>query len=413
VRVLFVTHYFHPEVGAPQSRIHDLATSLSRRGHEVTVLTGFPNYPDGVIPPEYRGHVFHVEDLDRIKVIRTAVYPAPNRGVVRRLLNHASFAVSAIPASIRARRPDAVVVETPPLFTAAAGVVVAHLKRAGIVLNVADLWPDAVIALGALQNRAAIAGARAIERFAYRHADVITVPTPGLRRILLDRGYPDERIVVVPHGVDPRRFPVDSGAEPVSGRVVYCGTVGMGHATGTLIEAARTLERRGTRCEFLIVGDGAERAEVARRAQDVSSVSFPGRIPREQLPALLATAEVTVATQRDVPLLADALSTKVLEYMAAARPVVGAVSGWTADVIESAGAGIVCPPEQPEALAQAIASLTADPAGAREMGLRGRRFVERHMTRDLAVERLEAALETSARRRRAQPGTRIHRPKGE
>jgi glycosyltransferase involved in cell wall biosynthesis len=399
VRILFVTHYFPPEVGAPQSRIWDVACSLARRGHEVTILTGFPNYPDGVIHSHYRGRLIQTEQMDCLRVVRTAVYPAPNQGVGRRLLNHASFALSSVLSAGRAGPADAVVVETPPLFTAVAGVIVGRLKRAGVVLNVADLWPDAAIALGALENRAAIAGARAIERFAYRHADRIAVPTPGLRRVLLERGIPDERVLVAPHGVDPARFPGDASAEPVAGRVVYSGTVGMGHATGTLIEAARALLGTGRRYEFLIVGDGAERAELAKVADGLDGVTFTGRLPRERLPALLATAQVTVATQRDVPLLADALSTKVLEYMAAARPVVGAVSGWTAEVIERAGAGIVCAPEQPQELARAIAQLVGDPAAARAMGLSGRRYVERHLTREVAVDRLEAALEATARER--------------
>ena len=363
----------------------------------MAVLTGFPNYPDGVIQPEYRGRWFHRERMECIEVIRTAVYPAPNRGLVRRLLNHASFALSAVLVSLRAGPADAVLVETPPLFTAAAGVAVARLKRARMVLNVADLWPDAAIALGALESRAAISFARAIERFAYRHADAIVVPTPGLRRVLLERGEAPERVVFVPHGVDLERFGDGDAGEPVPRRVIYCGTIGMGHATATVLEAAQALERAGRRCEFLLYGDGAERAELEARAAPLDYVTFCGRVARDRLPGLLATAEVTVVTQRDLPFLADALSTKVLEYMAAGRPVAAGVSGWTAEVIERAGAGIVCPPEQPEALARAIEDLTADPAAAREKGLSGRRYVERHLTRELAVQRLEETLETSVR----------------
>jgi colanic acid biosynthesis glycosyl transferase WcaI len=394
MRLLFLTHYFPPEVGAAQTRISDLAQALARRGHDVTVLTGMPNYPDGVIPPPYRGRLFADERLDGVRVVRAPVYPAPNRGVGRRLLNHTSFSVSSMVVSPRAGRADAVIVETPPLFVAAAGVAIARGRRVPLVLNVADLWPDAAIALGALTNPRVIAGARALERFAYRHADLIAVPTPGLERVLVaERGLPPERVLVVPHGVDTTRFrPGD--LEPVRRRVVYCGTVGMGHATGTLVEAARILEERGSRHEVLVVGDGAERAELEQRARDegISSIAFVGRVPRERLPEILASAEVTVATQRDVPFLADALSTKVLESMAAARPVVGAVSGWTAEVITRAGAGVVCPPERADALADAIASVTADPEEARRLGASGRRYVEEHLTRAVAVERLDDAL---------------------
>jgi colanic acid biosynthesis glycosyl transferase WcaI len=405
LRILFVTHYFHPEVGASQTRQLELARGLSRQGHRVSVLTGFPNYPDGVIRPPYRGRRFLTEHLEGLRVVRAAVYPAPNRGVGRRLANHISFALSSIPASLRTGPADVVVVETPPLFTAVAGVVISRLKRAPLLLNVADLWPDAAIELGALRHRPVIAGARALERFAYRHADVIAVPTPGLERVLLERGYSRDRIAVVPHGVEPDRFGLDRVGLPVPRRVVYCGTIGMGHAAGTLVDAARILEEAGgADYEFVIVGDGAERAELEERAQRLRSVSFMGRLPREELPRLLASAQIGVATQRNVPLLASALSTKVLEYMAAARPVVAAASGWTAEVIRRAGAGIVCPPEDPVALAAAIAGLGTDPSAAREMGLSGRRYVEANLTRTIAVERLADALDTATRpHRRVAP----------
>jgi glycosyltransferase involved in cell wall biosynthesis len=394
LHVLFVTHYFHPEVGAPQTRLLDLANGLSRRGHSVTILTGFPNYPDGVVLPGYRGRLFQVERLGGLRIVRTAVYPAPNRGVARRLLNHASFALSSIPGSLLAGRADVVIVETPPLFTAVAGVVVSRLKRAGLLLNVADLWPDAAIEMGALRHRVVIAGARALERFAYDHAQRIAVPTPGLERVLLARDYPAQRVIVVPHGVDLDRFPLDPGVQPRPRRVVYCGTIGMGHATRTLIDAARILEHADGDYEFLIVGDGAERGELEARARQwqLRSVTFAGRLPRSELPQLLSSAQVGVATQRDLPLLADALSTKVLEYMAAARPVVAAASGWTAEVIRHAGSGIVCPPEDAAALAKAIAELGTDPDRARAMGLSGRRYVEANLARTIAVERLADAL---------------------
>jgi glycosyltransferase involved in cell wall biosynthesis len=399
VRVVLLTHYFHPEVGAPQTRLLELAGGLSERGHEVTVVTGFPNYPDGIIQAPYGGRRFQVERLGALRVVRTAVYPAPNRGVARRLLNHLSFALSSLVGAAHAGRADAVIVETPPLFTAAAGVVVAALRRAPLLLNVADLWPDAAIEFGALRHPAVIRGARALEAFAYRHADVIAVPTPGLERTLLERGQRAEGLIVVPHGVDPTRFPLDSDARPVPGRVVYCGTIGMGHSVGTLIEAARILEQAGGRHEFLIVGDGAERAELEARVRGLGlrSVTFAGRLPRTQLPELLASADVAVATQRDAPLLADALSTKVLEYMAAARPVVAAASGWTAEVITRADAGVVCPPEEPAALADAVARVIADPERARAMGLNGRRYVEANLTRAVGIERLERALRSIAR----------------
>ena len=396
MRIAFLTHYFHPEVGAAQTRILELAQELARRGHEVTILTGFPNYPDGKIPRQYAHRAFQVKRCGDLRVVRTLIYPAPNRGFARRLLNHLSFALSAVPASLALGRTEALIVETPPLLTAIAGVAVARLSRAPMLLNVADLWPDAAIQLGALRNQTAVRVARRIERFAYRHADLIAVPTPGLVRQLIGRGERPERVVLVPHGVDMARFASLSPSAPIRGRVVYAGTIGLGHAMGTLIEAARMLEERGCEMELLIAGDGAERHALEERVRDwgLRGVTFAGRIPRDELAELLATAELTVATQRDLPLLADALSTKVLEYMAAGKPVVAAVSGWTAEIVENADAGVVTAPERPAPLADAIAEVLANPERARALGVNGRRYVSEHLTRLAAVEQMEQALES-------------------
>ena len=191
-----------------------------------------------------------------------------------------------------------------------------------------------------------MAGARAIERFAYEHADLIAVPTPGLVRVLGERGRAAEQVVVVTPGwtLLASRSTARRRAGP-PGESSTAGTIGMGHAVGTLVEAARRLAQAGDEHELLIVGDGAERAELEERATGwgLRNVTFAGRLAREELPSLLATAEVTVATQRALPLLADALSTKVLEYWPR-RPVVAAASGWTAEIVDGADAGIVCPP---------------------------------------------------------------------
>jgi glycosyltransferase involved in cell wall biosynthesis len=246
-----------------------------------------------------------------------------------------------------------------------------------------------------LRHRPVIAAARALERSAYRHADALVAPTPGVERVLREREGRKADVVLVPHGVDVERFPLDGHEPAAPHRVVYCGTIGLGHATGTLIEAARILaDREADGYEVLIAGDGAEAPELRERVERSGppNVTFLGRLPRRELPALLASAGVAVATQRDLPLLADALSTKVLEYMAAARPVVVAASGWTAEVVHRAGAGIVCPPEDPDALAAAIVAVAADPERAGAMGRNGRSYVEANLTRTSAVDRLEQTL---------------------
>jgi glycosyltransferase involved in cell wall biosynthesis len=392
IRVVFLTHYFHPEVGASQTRILECARLLHERGYEVSVLTGFPNYPDGVIPKPYRRRLMQTEMVDGFRVLRSAVYPAPNRGFGRRIANHLSFAVSSVLTSWRAGRADVVVAETPPLFTAAAAVAVARLRHGRLVLNVADLWPESAVQLGALKNRFAIRGAEAIERFAYRHADLITVPTPGIRRTIENAGDFNGRVKLLPNAVDVDRFEPDSEAHP--NRVIYCGTVGLAQGVRTLLEAARQLEEDDTPYEILIVGDGAERAELEATSAEwgLRSVKFTGRMRHEEVPEIIASAGVAVMLLRDVPLFEDALPTKLLEYMAAGRPVVAAAAGQVAELLGEVGAGIVCPPEDATAVAAAVRHLTADPARARRMGQQGRRYVEATLSRVSMVDALEAEI---------------------
>jgi putative colanic acid biosynthesis glycosyltransferase WcaI len=396
MRVLFLTHYFHPEVGASQTRILESARVLHARGHQVTVLTGFPNYPDGVIPEPYRGRWRQTEWLDGIKVIRRAVYPAPNRGFWRRLINHGSFALSSMVGSREVGEVDVVVAETPPLPAAVAAVVVARRRRARLLLNVADLWPESAIQLGALKNPVAIRAAEAMEHFAYRHADTITVPTPGMHADLLARGNLGEKVRLLPNGVNLESFDPDAWPTGPPKRVVYCGTVGMAHGVRTLLEAARELVLTDPDVEVLIVGDGAERAELEALASawDLHNVTFAGRVLHEQVPQCLRSADIAVMTLRGLPLFEHALPMKLLEYMAAGRPVAAAAAGQVATLLTSTKAGIASRPEDPHGIADSIRRLAADPEAARAMGARGRRFVEQNLSRPAIVDRLELELES-------------------
>ena len=208
MRVLLLTHYFVPEAGAPQTRLAALAAHLAARGHAVTVHAPPPHYPDGIIRPPYRNRVLARarRSADGTRVVRSAVYATPNRGVLRRLANHASFALSALLTAPATGRQDVVLVESPPLFTAAAGVAYARLKRAPLVVNVADRWPASAVELGVLTDRRAIALAEALERWCYRHAAAITVPTESMAAALELLPEAAGKVTVVAPAVDLERF---------------------------------------------------------------------------------------------------------------------------------------------------------------------------------------------------------------
>src|SRR2546425_12565563 len=200
LRAVILTHYFPPEVGAPQSRLFELATRAAAAGLEVSVVTGFPNYPTGVIPPAYRRHYVAEETLDGLRVIRTWVYATPNRGFLRRLLNHLSFALSSLTALRELGPVDVIFVESPPLFIGLAALVYSWIKRAPFIFNVSDIWPQSAVELGALTNRTSIQMAEWFELLLYRRAGRGRVVTPRLLERLAAPGIPPGQLVPLTTG---------------------------------------------------------------------------------------------------------------------------------------------------------------------------------------------------------------------
>ncbi|MBI3964906.1 MAG: glycosyltransferase family 4 protein, partial [Chloroflexi bacterium] len=249
MRILFLTHYFPPEVGAPQTRIFELGNALGARGHDVTALTPFPHYPTGIIPDEYRPALFRREVIGNVKVVRSWVYAVPNRGVVKRLGNHVSFTLSSMLGALATGPADVVVVETPPLFLGFSGYVISRLKRCDYVCNVADPWLASAVALGVLENRAAIRAGEELERFIYAKAARVTTVTRGLYDGLVAQGVPERKLALITNGVDTGYFRPDLDSRNWRARfggdgkfvVLYAGTHGLTQGLETVLEAARQL----------------------------------------------------------------------------------------------------------------------------------------------------------------------------
>lgn len=410
MRVCFLTHYYPPEVGAPQARIEALARGLAARGAEITVHTGFPHYPAGEILPPYRNRPFQVEQDGPLRIVRTAVYPAPNRGFGRRLANHVSLCASALAGARLSGPADVVVVESPPLFTAAAGVAYAALKRAALITNVADQWPASAVELGALRSPGAIAAAERLERFVYARSAAITVPTAGLVEALSRIEPARGKVERLGPSVDPERFdpaPPDP-AGPL--RVLYAGTIGMAQGVETLLEAARLAGPDVV--SVTLAGDGHDAAEL-RAAIDAGrfpNARMVGTVAHDRMPALYRGSDVAAVLLRDRPIFAGALPTKLIEAMAAGRPVALSARGESADLVRETGAGVVSAPEDPAALAASLAELAGDRARLTAMGAAGRAAVERRFSRAVVLDRLEELVESAAgarsRRRARRAGAR-------
>jgi glycosyltransferase involved in cell wall biosynthesis len=384
MRVVLLTHYYPPELGAAPARIAALARGLAERGLRVTVHTGFPHYPSGVIARPYRNRPLTRAQEDGVTVVRSAVYATANRGFARRLANHAAFAAGALLTCAASGPADIVIAETPPLFTAAAGVAYARLKRARLALNVSDLWPESAIELQAIAERSAAArAAHALARRCYRDAALITAPTEGIVASLRERPQVGAKAVWVPPAVDLERFAAipalsaQQAQEPL--RVLYAGTLGLAQGLDTLVQAAALAGP--DEVQLLLAGEGPEQARLREqvRARALSNVQLLGPVTPARVPELYAHAHAGVVPLRDRRIFAGALPTKLFEVFAAGRPAIVAVppQGEAAAMVHAAGAGLVVAPEDPQALAAAFRQLRAQPLQAAAMGARGQQLARR------------------------------------
>jgi colanic acid biosynthesis glycosyl transferase WcaI len=401
VRTLFLTHYYPPERGAAPARIAALARGLAECGVEVAVHTGFPHYPSGVVAPPYRNRPLVVEHDGHVRVVRSLIYPAPNRGFARRLADHATFAASALASASASGPVDVVVAESPPLFTAVAGVGYAARKRAALALNISDLWPESAIELGALRREGHAAGAaHALARLCYRRSALITAPTAGIVATLAARPEAMGKVVQVPPAVDLERFESvpelappppapprrgdsdaesasDSAPAPAPLRVLYAGTLGLAQGLTTLLEAAALAGPDVV--ELAIAGEGPDgerlRAQIAARR--LAHVRLLGSVSPREIPALYGAADAGIVPLRDLPIFAGALPTKLFEILASGRPAIVAARGEAAALVRDAGAGLAVAPEDPRALAAAFRRLQSAPDEARVMGTRGRVYARR------------------------------------
>jgi glycosyltransferase involved in cell wall biosynthesis len=387
MRVLIVTHYFPPETGAPQARLSALARTWAADGDAVTVLTGMPNHPTGVLPAAYRRAVLRREASDGYRVIRTWLYATPNEGTVRKTLGHLSFMASSVLLGGRAAGPaDVVVVSSPTFFSILSGWLLARLKRARFVVEVRDLWPAIFVELGVLTNRAVIGLLERLELAAYAAADQVVVVSEGFRDNLIGRGVPPAKVHTIRNGVRADQFtpgrPASPdlrarlGAGPGDCLVLYAGTHGISQALPAIADAAALLD--GQRVRFAFVGDGADKGRLERRVAELglgNVVLLPG-VPNAEVPALLAAADICLVPLRDVPLFTTFIPSKLFEYLAAGKAVIGSVAGEAAQILAEAGAAVV-PPEDSKALAAVIAELAARPERRAVLGRQGRAFVER------------------------------------
>jgi len=391
VRILFLCQYFPPEMGAAAARTHEHAREWAKLGHEVTVLCGLPNHPDGVVPPKYRGTMLYREQVDGINVMRCWLYTTPNRGVFRRSIAFITFMFSAVFFGVtRAPACDVVVATSPQMLCGLAGYFMALLRRKPFVLEVRDLWPKQIIDLGAVRNPLVVGLLGALERFMYRHARAVVTVAEATRQEIVGRGFPADKIFTVTNGIDAdffsphRRDSVVRAAQGWGDKtvVMYIGTHGLSHGLSTILDTAEILAPRKD-IVFVFAGDGAERDKIVREAERryLKNVEFLPAQPKEAMPACYAAADICLVPLKNLTVFLYNIPSKMFEIMACGRPIILGAKGQAQKLLDEAGAGIAVEPEEPQEYANAIIRLAERPDLREKFGKQGREHAIAHYTR--------------------------------
>lgn len=395
MKILFLTHYFPPEVNAPATRTFEHCVRWAQAGHDVTVLTCVPNCPTGIPYAGYRNRLRpQIEYIDGVRVVRVWTYLAANSGMVRRIANYLSYMLSALLAAVRLPRPDVVVATSPQFFCGWAGMLVSRLKRAPFVLEIRDIWPESIAAVGAIRNRWILKFLERLERWMYLSADRIVTVGKGYRDNILQKVNLPEAISVITNGVDLEFFKPREPEEGflkewgLQGKFVcsYVGTLGMAHGLEVVVAAARILQEEGRRdiC-FLLVGDGASRKRLEAKADAAGvrdMVIFTGRQPKERMPGILASSDACLIHLRHCQIFGTVLPSKIFETMAMGRPIIMGVRGEARDLVLEAGAGLDMEPDSAESLVAAVKRLADYPDHTAQRAGAAREFVARHYNRD-------------------------------
>lgn len=404
MHILFLTQYFPPEMGATQNRLSYLAKSLTGRGHDVTVLTALPNYPEGRIFDRYRGHLLMEERTDGMRIVRVWCYATQSKGLLPRMLNYFSFMLaSLLLGTLRMGRPDVMLVDSPPLFLGLSALPMKWILGSKFVFNVADLWPEAAVAMGVIQNRFLIKTATAFEELIYRHSDLITGATRGIIQNI-QRRMPKKPVVLLTNGAEltalgPQHRDRSELRRSLAGEakfvVGYAGLHGLAHRLETMLEAAARLAWNSD-IVFLLFGDGPEKAALVERAGrlGLQNVKFYAPLPKNQIAEIISLFDVALVPLRDLPLFRGYLPSKLFEAMGLGTPVICStpIPGEAQAIVDESGGGIVTRAENAEEMADAIVQLYRQPALRQQMGAAAKEYVKRFYNRATIAANFERVL---------------------
>ena len=397
MKILFLTHYYTPEGNAPASRVSALAERWAKDGHDVTILTCAPNVPNGVVYEGYKNKFSQTEVINGVKVVRVWTYIAANKGTLRRIMNFVSYMIMAFMRGLFMKRPDILIATSPQFFCGWAGVLLHSIKRIPFCLEVRDIWPESIIAVGAKLPSGLLTIISVMEKIMYNSADHIVTVGQGYVEKLKERGIDENKISVVMNGVDRTLFyPRERNEEllkkhSLDGKFIcsYIGTIGMACALDTALESAEILQNQGNdKIKIVLIGDGAVREELEAKAKamNLKNVVFLGRRPKQEIPDWIASSDINLVHLKKTGLFQTVMPSKIFESAGCARPVLMGVDGFSRDLVENAKMGISIEPENAKAMADALLEASENLELLKQLGENGYKNIAEKYDRDIQAE---------------------------
>lgn len=405
MKILFLTQYFPPEVGAPQNRIYELAVRLKNNGAQVTILTAMPNYPQMEIYEGYKRKFFSSEEMDGMTIFRSFIFVSKRKSVLFRLLNYFSFVFSSLLYGLFVPKFDIVICESPPLFLGITAYILKIVRRSKLIFNVSDLWPESAEKLGIISNRFFLDLSTRLEEFLYRKSDLITGQTQGIVKNIKDR-FPSKDVYWLPNGVDvgfykPEKvmssWRENNGFKKDDFICFYAGIIGYAQGLEVILSAAESL-RHIDEIKFVFVGSGPCKEELVqvKDSKQLNNIFFFVTQPKSAMPPIIKSMDVSIIPLRKLDLFKGAIPSKIFESLAMGKPILLGVEGEANSLFITEGkAGIAFEPENSLELKESILKLYQDKALCEELGQNGRNYVESYFERNIIAEKFWKKLKES------------------
>lgn len=399
MKLLILTQYFPPEIGAPQNRLYELALRLQKKGVEVSVLTAMPNYPQMKIHQNYKGKCYCKETLNELKIHRAWIYVSQSKSIISRLLNYFSFVISAFfIGAFKLKKQDVLMVESPPLFLGITAYLLAKLKGAKLLFNVSDLWPESAEKLGIISNKFLLSMATKLEEFCYKKSSLISGQTQGIVNNISTR-FPNKNVYWLKNGVDINFYDVNKEIEKDAWKnennysnedfILFYGGI-IGHAQGleVILNAAKKLDEYKN-IKFVLLGNGPEKEKLIKLRNELklTNLRFFDAVPKSEMQRIIMSTNATIIPLKRLDLFKGAIPSKIFENLALKKPIILGVEGEAEELfIKQGKCGVSFIPEDSEDLAKQILKLYNDRNLVIELGENGLKYVSENFNRDKIAE---------------------------